>query len=141
MRARTVALVTAVFGLMTTAQVRADDPQQDKQKVCADVKTLNSAISNLDNLDQNSTVEEAKMAEKRVDKAITSLEKSAKKAKPEQYKQLTEAHKDYQKALEEAPKGATLGQVEGKISSSRARMDQAYQDIKKSINCPEHLQQ
>src|ERR1700741_504524 len=71
MKARAIARIAAMFTLMTaTAHVHAEDTQKETQKACQDVKTLNSAIRNLENLNKDSTVSEAQMAEERVDKAI-----------------------------------------------------------------------
>jgi hypothetical protein len=130
------ALIAATFALLSSTQVRAEDTAKKTEKVCQDISSLDSALANFKSLNPNATVKEAKMAEERVSKAVEQLGKSAKSARPEQYKALKEAHKDMQKAVKDAPEDATLGQVQANISSSRERVQTAYDDLKQSITCP-----
>ena len=130
------ALIAATLALLTTGQVHAEDQAKKNAKVCQDISALDSALSNFKSLNSNSTIKEAKMAEDRVSKAVDNLGKSAKEARPEQYKALKEAHKDLHKAVDDAPKDATLGQIETNISTSRERVQTAYNDLASSVTCP-----
>jgi hypothetical protein len=129
-------MIAATFALLTSAQVHAEDMAKKDAKVCQDISALDSAINNFKSLNSNATIKEAKIAEERVSKAVDNLGKSAKSARPEQYKALKDAHKDLDKAVKDAPSDATLGQVEANISSSRDRLQTAYDDLKQSITCP-----
>ena len=130
------ALIATTFALLTTVSAHAEDQAMKTEKVCQDISSLDSAISNFKDLNDNATVKEAKMAEERVTKAVDALNKSAKKARPEQYKAVKEAHKGLDKAIKDAPQDATLGQVENNITAKREQLQMAFSDLKQSVTCP-----
>jgi superfamily II RNA helicase len=127
--------LAAAFAVLSATQVQADEAAET-EKVCQDLAATKVAFEDVDQLSRDSTVEDAKMRIKRADKALTELEKSAKKARPEQFKQLESAHKQLKKSVDEAPKDATLGQVQANIDNSKQRVVDAYNDLAKSISCP-----
>jgi hypothetical protein len=134
---RTKAVLAAVaFAALTTAKVQAESEAEKDAKMCQDITGVDTALGNFDNLSKDSTVADAKMAEQRVSDAVDKLGHSAKKARPEQYKALEAARKDFKKSVESAPKDATLGQVQANIQTNRDRLKTAYMDLKSSVTCP-----
>src|SRR5262245_52614212 len=89
-------VVASLFATFTGAQaVQADDKAEQTAKLCADIANTQSAIDNFKNLSKDSTVEEAKRAQERVSKAIDDLGDSAKKPRPQQYKELKTARQEF----------------------------------------------
>lgn len=127
-------LAAAVFAAFASA-AQAQETKQD-EKLCADLAQANAAINNFQNLSSDSTVGEAKAAQERMSDAIDQLGKSAKKARPEQYKELKDAEKQLKDSMKDIPEGATLGQVQAGIQSSRQRLRDAYSDLEQSVSCP-----
>jgi predicted Zn-dependent protease len=66
---------------------------------------------------------------------MSELEKSAKKARPEQYKELEAAHKKLKKSVEDVPKDQTLGQTQANIQAGKADVRAAYNRLAQSISC------
>lgn len=131
-----VLAAAAIAGLFSTAQVRADSIQEKEAKLCQDLSGVNSAINNFESLNKDSTVKEAKVAAQRVSDAVDKLGKSAKDARPEQYKELADARKDFKKSVDDAPKDATLGSIQSNISTNRERVKSAYKNLESSVTCP-----
>lgn len=128
-------LAAALFAGFTTS-AQAEDEVKQTEQLCADMAQTNAAINNFQNLSSDSTVAEAKAAQERVSDAIDKLGKSAKKARPEQYKELKDAHTQLKDSMKDIPKDATLGQVQAGIQTSRQRLREAYSDLEQSVSCP-----
>lgn len=131
-----VLAAAAIAGFTMSAQVRADSMQEKEAKLCQDLSGVNSAINNFESLNKDSTVKEAKIAAQRVSDAVDKLGKSAKDARPEQYKELSDARKDFKKAIDDTPKDATIGQVQANVQTNRDRVKTAYKNLESSVTCP-----
>jgi hypothetical protein len=131
-------LAAAVFAAFASAAQAQESPKQAKEtaQLCADMAQTNAAINNFQNLSRDSTVAEAKAAEKRVSDSIDTLGKSARKVRPDQYKELKSAHEQLKDSMKDVPKDATLGQVQANIQASRERLRNAYTDLEQSVSCP-----
>src|SRR5204862_8267634 len=90
--------------------------------------------NNCESLNTDSTVKEAKVAAQRVSDAVDKLGGSAKDARPEQYKELADARKDFKKSVDDAPKDATLGSIQSNISTNRERVKSAYKNLESSVH-------
>ena len=123
-----------MFAAFSAGQVQAEEGG-DTEKVCMDLASAKVAFEDVDKLNRDSTVEEAKQTVKRADKAMDELGKSAKKARPEQYKELETAHKKLKKSVEDVPKDATLGQVQANIQANKEGVRAAYNRLAQSISC------
>lgn len=132
-RTKAIGLV-AVFAALSAGQVQAEEGG-DTEKVCMDLASAKVAFEDVEKLNADSTVDEAKQTVKRADKALDELSKSAKKARPEQFKELETAHKDLRKTVDDVPKDATLGQVRAEIQSGKEKVRAAYNRLAQSINC------
>ncbi len=135
MMSRTKAIgMVAVFAALSAGQVHAQEGG-DTEKVCMDLASAKVAFEDVEKINADSTVDEAKQTVKRADKALDELSKSAKKARPEQYKELETAHKDLRKTVNDVPKDATLGQVRAEVTAGKERVRAAYNRLAQSINC------
>ncbi len=122
--------------LLTTTQALAEDQMKKEAKVCSDIKAVDDALDNFEELESSSTIAEARAAEGRVTTAVKNLAKSAKSAYPEQFKALHEAHQEFDKSVMDAPKDATLAEHQSTIDMKREQLRDAYDALEEQVDCP-----
>ena len=105
-----------------------------KQQFCDHLNKVNAAVDKLQNLDANSSVEDAKQAKKELEDAWQNFTKAADQLKGVQADASEDAFNAVQKDLEDSISGeSTLGESAQKISASAQKLAAAPKVINTTV--------
>jgi cell fate (sporulation/competence/biofilm development) regulator YlbF (YheA/YmcA/DUF963 family) len=123
-------LVLAVF-LAACGQPSVADA---KQQFCDSINNLNTALDKLQNVDANTSLDEAKQAKEEVAKAWDELAKSSKLLKQVQLAASEDAYKQVTKAVDDAVSGeTTLGDSAKTIAAGAKQLSTQLKAINTTI--------
>ncbi len=100
-----------------------------KANYCQDLGDFGKAVVNLRQIDDTSTVDELKAAEKEVAKTWDDLAKSVGNLNDSQFKELEQAFKELDKTVNSVPDDATLAEVQAGIRLATLETMAQYADI------------
>jgi hypothetical protein len=104
-----------------------------KTQFCNDWQAFGTAIQNAKNLNENSTVEEAKAAQDEIVKAFEKAKSSGAELQEVQLQATEDAVNAVTQAINSIPEEATLGQAGAVIQASANALESAYTAINTTV--------
>jgi hypothetical protein len=112
------------------------DPVKDEQRLCEKVAGVKFAFAKYDGLTSEATVAQTEKAADLVADSLKELRKAAEKTRPVETKRVTQAAEGLRKALHEAPRDATLSQVQANVADKRTEFKESFRAFEQTVSCP-----
>jgi predicted Holliday junction resolvase-like endonuclease len=136
MKSRKVIVVLLLTLLMALVLSACGQPNVSdaKQQFCDSLNKLNTAVEKLQNVDANTSIDEAKQAKEEVSKAWDELSKASKLLKEAQIDASESAYKEVVTEVDKAISGeTTLGDSAEAIAAGAAKLDTQLKAINTTI--------
>lgn len=122
--------------LLLAVSCSNESTQEKTAQLCTDLATLGSAVTNLKNIDPNSTVGDLRTAEREVKTAFSDVQASARDVQDARLDDLESANNNLDKAIQDVPNDATLQDATISISDEALAVEAAQAQLRSGLGCP-----
>jgi outer membrane murein-binding lipoprotein Lpp len=130
-----ILVLGAAILLLCAAGCTQPSPEEAEAQLCADLDELETALQELESLDDTATIGEVRAAEENVTSAWNNVRSSAQARGDVNVDQLEAAYTDLDNAVNDLPEDITVAEARTQLQPQIDAVKQAWQQVFSSANC------